>query len=78
LTAEAQGWLLSETGAALLALLDLNHAAVLDALTRPTAHEGRFSMTASTVTRTYRLRPGTVAMLDEAVERLGIPPKSPA
>lgn len=30
-------------------------------------------MTASTVTRTYRLRPGTVAMLDEAVERLGIP-----
>jgi hypothetical protein len=40
LTAEAQGWLLSETGAALLALLDLNHAAVLDALTRPTAKEG--------------------------------------
>jgi len=40
LTAEAQGWLLSENGAALLALLDLNHAAVLDALTRPTAHEG--------------------------------------
>jgi hypothetical protein len=30
-------------------------------------------MTASTVTRSYRLRPGTVAMLDEAVERLGIP-----
>lgn len=31
-------------------------------------------MTAATVTRTYRLRPGTVDMLDEAVERLGILP----
>ena len=33
-------------------------------------------MTAAVVTRTYRLRPGTVAMLNEAVERLGIPPSN--
>ena len=44
LTAEAQGWLLSETGAALLTLLDVDTDAMLDALTRPTAHEGAKSL----------------------------------
>ena len=35
LVAGAQRWLLSETGAALLAALDLDNEAVLDARTRP-------------------------------------------
>ena len=39
--AQAQRWLLSDAGAAFLALLDLDHEAVLDALTRPSPNNRR-------------------------------------